>query len=173
MRRHHRASSASEQSASDPPTAFVESQSAERPDVITFAFPGPLRDKLVAAVLSGKKTATSGLAIEWELEGADYPAVGQLHTVVDSDDRSVGVIETTSVEVIRLGDADLSLARDEGEDFQDVAQWRAEHERFWNDEVIPTLPVGVLTGLTDDTQILVTRFRLKTSESRHRSRPTE
>ena len=74
----------------------------------------------------------------------------------------VGVIETTSVEVIRLGDADLSLAQDEGEDFADVAHWRADHERFWNDEVIPTLPAGALTGLTDDTQILVTRFRLAT-----------
>ena len=91
-------------------------------EVITFAFPGPLRDKLVAAVLSGKKTATTGLAIE--------------------------------------GDADLSLAHDEGEDFQDVAQWRVAHERLWNDEVIPTLPAGTLSGLTDDTEVLVWRFRL-------------
>ena len=74
----------------------------------------------------------------------------------------VGVIETTSVEVIRLGDADLSLAQDEGEDFADVAHWRADHERFWNDEVIPTLPAGALPRLTDDTQVLVWRFRLAT-----------
>ena len=131
-----------------------------QPGVITFAFPGPLRDKLVAAVLSGKKTATSGLAIEWELEGEPLPVVGQRHTVVDSDERPVGVIETTSVEVMRLGDADLRLARDEGEDFEDVAQWRLEHERFWNEEVVPTLPAGALPGLTDETQVLVWRFRL-------------
>ena len=46
--------------------------------MITFAFPGPLRDKLVAAVLAGKKTATTGLAIEWEVEGEALPVVGQL-----------------------------------------------------------------------------------------------
>lgn len=131
-----------------------------RPDVIAFAFPGPLRDQLVAAVLSGKKTATSALAIEWELEGAPLPGVGQRFTVVDSDEQPVGVIETTSVEVIRLGDVDLRLAHDEGEDFEDVAQWRADHERFWNDEVIPTLPDGAVPRLTDETEILVTRFRL-------------
>lgn len=146
-------------------TAAAVVETSEQPEVITFAFPGPLRDKLVAAILSGKKTATSALAIEWEVEGADLPAVGQLRTVVDSDEQPVGVIETTSVEVIRLGDADLSLAHDEGEDFEDVAQWRADHERFWNDEVIPTLPAGALAGLTDDTQILVTRFRLATTNS--------
>ena len=134
-----------------------------QPAVITFAFPGPLRDRLVAAVLSGKKTATTGLAIEWEVEGEALPVVGQLHAVVDSSEQPVGVIETTSVEVIRLGDADLSLAHDEGEDFQDVAEWRVEHERFWNDEVIPTLPAGTLSGLTDDTQVLVWRFRLVTT----------
>jgi uncharacterized protein YhfF len=127
---------------------------------ITFAFPGPLRDKLVAAVLSGKKTATTGLAIEWEVEGEALPVVGQLHTVVDSDEQPVGVIETTAVEVIRLGDADLRLAHDEGEDFEDVAQWRVDHERFWNEEVLPTLPAGALPGLTDDTRVLVWRFRL-------------
>ncbi|MDA0183973.1 ASCH domain-containing protein [Solirubrobacter phytolaccae] len=129
-------------------------------DVITFAFPGPLRDKLVAAVLSGKKTATTGLAIEWEVEGEALPVVGQRHTVVDSSEQPVGVIETTLVEVIRLGDADWSLARDEGEDFEDVAQWRVAHERFWTHEVIPTLPAGTLSALTDDTQVLVWRFRL-------------
>lgn len=31
-----------------------------------FAFPGPLRDRLVAAVLDGSKTATTGLVAEYE-----------------------------------------------------------------------------------------------------------
>lgn len=83
------------------------------------------------------------------MEGEALPVARQLHTVVDSNEQPVGVIETTSVEVIRLGDADLSLAQDEGEDFKDVAHWRVEHERFWNDEVIPTLPAAALSGLTD------------------------
>ena len=31
-----------------------------------FAFPGPLRDMLVAAVLDGRKTATTGLVADYE-----------------------------------------------------------------------------------------------------------
>jgi hypothetical protein len=32
-----------------------------------FAFPGPLRDQVVAAVLAGTKTSTSALALGYEL----------------------------------------------------------------------------------------------------------
>jgi uncharacterized protein YhfF len=127
-------------------------------EVCQFAFPGPLRDRLVAAVLRGEKTATSALLVEWEVEGAPLPAPGLLQSVIDSDGQPVAVIELTSVEVIRLGDADLQLALDEGEGFESVAQWRSEHERFWLEEVLPTLPVAV--SLSDDTRIVVERFRL-------------
>jgi hypothetical protein len=38
-----------------------------------------------------------------------------------------------------------------------------QNERFWNDEVIPTLTAGALSGPTDDTRVLVWRFRLATT----------
>jgi len=79
-------------------------------------------------------------------------------TVVDSEERAVAVIELLAVKVIRLADADLTLARDEGEGFASVAEWRRDHERFWKDNVIPALPAGFT--LTDDTGILAERFRL-------------
>lgn len=44
-----------------------------------FAFPGPLRDQLVAAILSGEKTSTTGLMAEYRALG-DYrrpPAAGR------------------------------------------------------------------------------------------------
>src|SRR5262245_507308 len=50
-----------------------------------FAFPGPLRDQLVAAILSGAKTSTSGLALEYEREKEPLPEVGQQSAVVDSE----------------------------------------------------------------------------------------
>jgi uncharacterized protein YhfF len=37
--------------------------------IFEFAFPGPLRDKLVAAVLDGTKTTTTGLLQDYEIEG--------------------------------------------------------------------------------------------------------
>jgi uncharacterized protein YhfF len=128
--------------------------------VSEFAFPGPLRDRLVAAVLAGEKTATSSLLVEWEHDGEPLPQAGQLTTVVDSGGSAVGIIELLSAQVIRLGDADLRLAIDEGEGFSSVAQWRAEHERFWNDEVLPTLPAELAPSLNDETLIVVERFRV-------------
>jgi uncharacterized protein YhfF len=44
--------------------------------VIEFAFPGPLRDQLVAAILTGEKTTTTGLLADYERENEPLPATG-------------------------------------------------------------------------------------------------
>jgi uncharacterized protein YhfF len=120
--------------------------------VAEFGSPGELRDRLVAAILSGDKTSTTGLYAEHEEEGESQPEPGERQLVVDSDGRGVAVIELTSVEVKRMGDIDLQFAIDEGEGFESVADWREAHERFWRsyrgDE------------LTDDTLVVAERFRL-------------
>ncbi len=59
---------------------------------------------------------------------------------------------------MNLGDADLRLAVAEGEGFASVAEWRAEHERFWSEEVLPG--TGLAGPLTDDTRVVVEWFRL-------------
>jgi uncharacterized protein YhfF len=130
------------------------------PPICEFAFPGPLRDRLVAAVLRGEKTATTSLLADWEADGAPVPKPGDRLSVVDSDGRPVATIQIVSVERIRLGAADLALARDEGEGFGSVAEWRADHERFWNEKVRPTLGPAGAAPLDDDTPIVVQRFRL-------------
>jgi uncharacterized protein YhfF len=121
--------------------------------------PGPMRDRLVAAILSGEKTATSSLLADAEADGGDLPAVGDRLDVVDSEERPVATIELTAIDVIRLGDADLELARDEGEGFNTVTEWRRAHERFWSEHVLPRLR-GADRRLSDDTRIVVERFRL-------------
>src|SRR5215470_11080645 len=101
-----------------------------------FAFPGPLRDRLVAAIVSGTKTATSGLVLAYERENEPLPEVGQVWAVVDSVGRRVAAIEVTEVRVVRLADVDLQHALDEGEGDESVAQWRAGHERFWHSDQV-------------------------------------
>ena len=98
--------------------------------VVEFAFPGPLRDQLVAAILAGEKTTTTGLVADYEHENDPLPAPGLRQVVVDSAGRDVAVIETTAVRVIRLADVDLDHALGEGEGFTSVTQWRAGHEQF-------------------------------------------
>jgi uncharacterized protein YhfF len=62
-----------------------------------FAFRGPLRDRLVPAILSGAKTTTSGLVLAYEREDEPLPEVGQVSAVVDSQGRRVAAIEVADV----------------------------------------------------------------------------
>ncbi|WP_088979428.1 ASCH domain-containing protein [Micromonospora coxensis] len=125
-----------------------------------FAFPGPLRDLLVAAVLSGAKTSTTGLLQDYELDGEPLPEVGDRAVVVDSADRPVAVIEVTGVRVARLGDVDLDHARDEGEGYASVAAWRAGHEQFWHGPDYRGWLGDPEFTVDDDTPAVLERFRV-------------
>lgn len=114
----------------------------------------------MSAVLKGNKVSTASLQREYEVEGIPLPVRGRNSVVVDSSNRPVAVIETTSVHVVRLGDVDLSHVLDEGEGFNSVAEWRAAHERFWqSDEVRRELGNPSYT-VNDDTPVVLERFRV-------------
>ncbi|MFD3328956.1 ASCH domain-containing protein [Streptomyces sp. NPDC058701] len=123
-------------------------------------FPGPLRDRLVAAVLSGAKTSTTGLLPEYEAEGEPLPEAGQRAVLVDSDERPVAVLEVTGVRVVRLADVDLRHALDEGEGYGSVAEWRAAHERFWHSAPMREAVGDPAYTVDDDTQVVAERFRV-------------
>jgi uncharacterized protein YhfF len=128
-----------------------------------FAFPGPLRDQLVAAILAGTKTTTTGLLADYEHEGEALPVPGERQAVADSAGQPVAVIETTAVRVLRLADVDLAHARGEGEGHASVADWRAAHERFWHSaEVRDALDDPDFT-VDDDTLVVAQAFRLVVS----------
>ena len=120
--------------------------------------PGPMREQLVQAVLMGQKTATSALLAQYEADHEPLPVVGEERVMIDSAGEPAGHIVLTDVFVIRLGEADDQLARDEGEGFRDAVEWRAAHEAFWRTFVLPELPDGL--RLDDDTKVVVERFRL-------------
>jgi len=136
--------------------------------VAEFGFPGELRDRLVWAILSGEKKATTGLLIEWELDGESVPRAGERLLVVDSSRAAVAVIELEDVRVVRLADVDIATAKAEGEGFVSVMEWRVAHEAFWNgyaDDLRSRL-ADPSWGLTDDTPVVVERFRLVDSLAR-------
>jgi uncharacterized protein YhfF len=128
--------------------------------VAQFGFPGPLRDKLVAAILDGTKTSTTGLLQDYEIDGEPLPEVGDRGAVVDSAGRRVAVIEVTEVRVVRIGDVDLDHARDEGEGYDSVADWRAGHEGFWHGTDYRGWLGDPDFVVTDDTSAVLERFRL-------------
>ncbi|ABP53585.1 ASCH domain-containing protein [Salinispora tropica] len=125
-----------------------------------FAFPGPLRDQLVAAVLEGTKTTTTGLCQDYEIDGEALPVAGAQAAVVDSAGRRVAVIELTEVRVSRLGDVDLDHARDEGEGYDSVAAWRAGHEKYWHGVDYRGWLGDPDFTVDDDTPAVLERFRL-------------
>ena len=92
---------------------------------------GPLRDQLVAAILTGEKTTTTGLHEEYRREGRPLEEPGQRSLVIDSDGRPVAVIEALEVELVALADVDLQFAIDEGEGFKTVEAWREAHVSFF------------------------------------------
>jgi uncharacterized protein YhfF len=129
-------------------------------EVAEFGFPGPLRDALVEAILRGEKTATTGLLAAYRREGAQTEAVGSRALVVDSTGRGVAVIETTEVEVKRMGDVDLALARDEGEGFETLDEWREAHVRFFTSPEMVAALGRPAVAIDDDSLVVCSRFRV-------------
>ena len=122
----------------------------------------PLRRQLVDAVLRGDKTATAGLLVDYEREGEPLPEPGEHMLLVGEADEPVGVVEITDVRVLPVGETDLDFARDEGEGFESVAEWREAHDRFWRgyaDEIRAYLG-DPGWDVTDETLYVQERFRL-------------
>lgn len=125
-----------------------------------FAFPGPLRVRLVDAILDGRKTTTTSLAQEYEIGQETLPRSGQRSVVVDSNNQPVCVIETMEVRIVPLGEVDFRHVVDEGEGHATVADWRKGHEDFWrSDEMRESLEGSALT-LDDETRVVLEHFRV-------------
>jgi uncharacterized protein YhfF len=107
-----------------------------------------LRRQLVDAVLRGDKTATAGLLSEYEAEGERPNAAGDRCVLLGYDDEPVAVVEVTESRVVAATEIDEQFARDEGEGFDSVEEWRIAHERFFNQPIGP------------DTRIVAVRFRV-------------
>ncbi len=138
---------------------------AGRLGVGEFAFPGPLRDQLVAAIVDGTKTTTTGLVEDYEREREPLPRPGDREVVIDSAGAPVTLIEIVAVRVVRVGDVDLAHAIGEGEGYGCVADWRAGHEAFWHSaEMRESLGDPAFT-VTDDTLAVAIEFRVVAGEA--------
>ena len=91
--------------------------------VLELAFPGPLRDSGVAAILAGEKTALTGLLQIHEHEGEPLPQPGQRFSVVDSAGQPAAVIELTEVAVVPISTVGDEYARAEGRGYADAADF--------------------------------------------------
>lgn len=146
-------------------TAAVEATVAAAVDDLSlppaeFGSPGPLRDKLVAAILAGRKTTTTSLLAEYAIDNEPLPLVGQCQQVLDSRDRPVAVIQTVAVEQIALGNVPLAHVIDEGEGHTSIAAWRADHEMYWHSQDMRDYLGDPAFTVTDATIVVLERFRV-------------
>lgn len=133
-----------------------------------FAFPGPLRDRLVAAIIAGTKTTTTGLLADYEadyeadceLDAEPLPRPGDRQVIIDSAGIPVALIEITDVRVVRVGDIDLPHAVGEGEGYTSVAEWRSGHERFWHSREYREYRGDPAFTVNDDTLAVAQQFRV-------------
>ncbi|AKK07082.1 hypothetical protein CMUST_13945 [Corynebacterium mustelae] len=120
-----------------------------------YAFPGPLRDQLVAAIVAGEKTSTSSLVAEYV--DSPLPKIGDREIVVDSNNQHVCITCVTNVSVVQFANVPLSHALAEGEGFRTVADWAAEHRDFWQSrEFQESLPQPI--SITDHTEVVCVSF---------------
>jgi uncharacterized protein YhfF len=138
---------------------------AGRLSVGEFAFPGPLRDQLVAAIVDGTKTTTTGLLEDYERDGEPLPRPGDREVVIDSAGAPVTLIEVTAVRVVRVADVDLAHAIGEGEGYGCVAEWRAGHEAFWHSAEMREYVGDPSFTVRDDTLAVATQFRVVAGEA--------
>ena len=129
-----------------------------------FAFPGPLRDQLIAAILDGTKTTTTGLVDDYGRDGEPMPRPGDREVVIDSAGEPVALIEIVRVRVVRVGDVDLAHAAGEGEGYASVADWRAGHEAYWHSDAMREYVGDRAFTVDDDTPAVALEFRPVTGE---------
>ncbi|HZK36712.1 MAG TPA: ASCH domain-containing protein [Aeromicrobium sp.] len=115
---------------------------------------------MVAAIRNGSKTSTTSTVIEYSVESEALPQVGQRQIVVDSDGKPAAVIEIAAVTHARLSDIDLQHARDEGEGFESVDEWRRAHEEFWHGDAMRAYLDDPQFTVNDSTELVLERFHL-------------
>jgi uncharacterized protein YhfF len=117
--------------------------------------PGPLRNRLTAAVLAGTKTATTSL-----YDGRELSAVG-CEMLLDSTDRPLAVLKILRSEVRAFATIDFEVALAEGERYESVEQWRATHEPYSFTSLLQqvTMCAKGSTGPDEDLGGVVSRRR--------------
>lgn len=120
---------------------------------IEFGTPGQMRDRLNNLIINGNKRATAGLLKEDYLdEGEEIEFVGERLAILDNQQKSIGIIKVTRVEVLDFKDVPTEFALAEAEGDLSGDDFRQSHLKFWNSVGIQVLP---------DTKVVTVYFDLE------------
>lgn len=119
---------------------------------IEFGTPGQMRDRLNNLIINGNKRATAGLLKEDYLdEGEEIEFVGERLAILDNQQKPIGIVKVTRVEVLDFKDVPTEFALAEAEGDLSGDDFRQSHLKFWNSVGIQVLP---------DTKIVTVYFEL-------------
>ena len=120
---------------------------------IEFGTPGQMRDRLNNLIINGNKRATAGLLKEDYIdEGEEIEYVGERLAILDNNQKQIGTIKVTKVDILDFKDVPTEFALAEAEGDLSGDDFRQSHSKFWNS-------VGV--GVKPETKVVTVYFDLE------------
>ena len=108
---------------------------------IELGTPGPMRNRLNDLIINGNKRATAGLLkVDYIDEGDEIDFVGERLAILDNDQKQIGVIKVTRVEVLEFKDVPTEFALAEAEGDLSGDDFRQSHSKFWNSVGVDVKP---------------------------------
>ncbi|MGI9195551.1 MAG: ASCH domain-containing protein [Candidatus Nanopelagicus sp.] len=108
---------------------------------IEFGTPGPMRDHLNDLIINANKRATAGLLMEDYIdEGEEIEFVGEQLAILDNQQKQIGIIKVTRVEVLEFKDVPTEFALAEAEGDLSGDDFRKSHFKFWSSVGIEVVP---------------------------------
>ena len=107
---------------------------------IEFGTPGAMRDHLNDLIINGNKRATAGLLEEYIDDGEEIEFVGERLVILDNDQKQIGIIKVTRVEVLEFKDVPTEFALAEAEGDLTGDDFRQSHLKFWNSVGVDVKP---------------------------------
>jgi uncharacterized protein YhfF len=130
-----------------------------RPPAWAFGDTPEQANSLLALVLSGVKTATSGALWDYEAEGEELPTPGSLGIVTDGGGVPHALVVTTHVEIVPFDQVSAEHAYLEGEGDRSLGTWREVHEQFFTEHAVHS------HGFSRDMPIVLQRFAVLYSQT--------
>jgi len=138
-------------SGSDEQSTDLTGPKDEVPPAWSFGDTPEMANRLLALVLTGKKTATTGLYQEYVDASESLPIVGELSIILDSKGTPQALVREAEVVVTRYGDITPAQATAEGEGDRTLESWRASHRAFFE---------GRGHTIDDDSLVVWERFEV-------------
>ena len=108
---------------------------------VEFGTPGPMRNRLNDLIINGNKRATAGLLKEDYIdEGEEIEFVGERLAILDNDEKQIGIMKVTRVEVLEFKDVPTEFALAEAEGDLSGDDFRQSHSKFWNSVEVDVKP---------------------------------